>query len=94
MIFNTFREAVAPMLFPPAYKIAFDKGVVLAKTNRPEGIKMMESALLECEKIKASGDAKGSLFYRYGVWNFNEVGLPNRFAIAKKAYVASEALTS
>ncbi|HEY9760194.1 MAG TPA: tetratricopeptide repeat protein [Oculatellaceae cyanobacterium] len=94
MIFNAVREAVSPMLFPPAYKIAFDKGVALAKTDQAAGIQMMEAALAECEKSKDNGDAKASLFYRYGVWNFNEVGLPNRFAIAKKAYTTAQELTS
>jgi tetratricopeptide (TPR) repeat protein len=53
----------------------------------------MEAALEDCEKSSGGNNEKAKLFYDYGVWNFNSIALPNRFATAKKAYARCVALT-
>jgi len=93
MIVNSFGACVWSAAFPPAWRVAFNQGMKRAKVNRPEGIKMMEAALAECEKSSDGHDEKAKLFYDYGAWNFNEKGLPNRFAISKKSYARCVALT-
>jgi tetratricopeptide (TPR) repeat protein len=86
MIFNVLREICATKLFPPAYKVAFNKGYDRAKENRAEGIKMMEAALADGDKVKNDAETRGNLYYKYGCWNFNEHGLPQRFGRAKTAF--------
>ena len=93
MVFNVLRESLAPMLFPAPAKVAFNKGFDLAKQNRAEGVRLMEAALADADNSKADASLRANLYYKYGCWNFNEKGLPNRFVKAKKAFARSLELT-